>query len=341
VRSTRSDDKTLGKDGVHHILKGGEDSIGGLEAIQRVYFNIGSCAEACWVNHLTDFRQVDPQQRGFGQTSFRIGQCRRDCPNFRAIEDRLTNVLDFFLSAEADETDLHVARDRERKAKDSTARSYTRQDLIADLEKEFGPDAVRRGRQLFAENCARCHSSIPDSPADSFKTRDFYAVADDHPRKIRKDFLGNDASTPGDRSRHVPLPRAALEPPGGPPLRRIRVRDAARQAGGRRHPGAQGSEGQRPRVLPQHLAAQCLGDGAVHAQQCDRAGNLRQAEERGKRLLPQPLRRRVGQARRPATAMHGLRPERRWPPGALPALDVRPPASPRSAASSRRSPTRM
>ena len=45
---------------VHHILKGGEDSIGALEAIQRVYFNIGSCAEQCWVNHLTDLRQVDP-----------------------------------------------------------------------------------------------------------------------------------------------------------------------------------------------------------------------------------------------------------------------------------------
>ena len=113
-------------DGVHHILKGGEDSIGALEAIQRVYFNIGSCAEACWVNHLTDFRQVDPAQRGFGQTPFRIGQCRRDCPNFRAIEDRLTNVLDFFLSAEGDETDLYVARDRERKAKDSRTLGPTR-----------------------------------------------------------------------------------------------------------------------------------------------------------------------------------------------------------------------
>ena len=196
VKSTKSDDKTLGRDGVHHILKGGEDSIGALEAIQRVYFNIGSCAEACWVNHLTDFRQVDPVQRGFGQTSFRIGQCRRDCPNFRAIEDRLTNVLDFFISAEGDETDLYVARDRERRAKDSRAPAYTRQDLIAELDGEFGPDAVRRGRVLFAENCARCHSSLPDTPADSFKNRDFYAVAEDHPRKVRKDFLGNDASTP-------------------------------------------------------------------------------------------------------------------------------------------------
>ena len=31
---------------VHHILKGGEDSIGALEAIQRVYFNIGRAAKA-------------------------------------------------------------------------------------------------------------------------------------------------------------------------------------------------------------------------------------------------------------------------------------------------------
>ena len=45
---------------VHHILKGGEDSIGVLEAIQRVYFNIGSCSEQCWLNHLTDLRQLDP-----------------------------------------------------------------------------------------------------------------------------------------------------------------------------------------------------------------------------------------------------------------------------------------
>ena len=196
ARSTRNDDKTLGRDGVHHILKGGEDSIGGLEAIQRVYFNIGSCAEACWVNHLTDFRQLDPAQRGFGQTSFRIGQCRRDCPNFRAIEDRLPNVLDFFLSAEGDATDLHAARDRERKAAKPKAPEYTRQDLIADLDQKFGKDAVRRGRVLFAENCARCHSSIPESAGGPFRNRDFYAVAADHPRKVRQDFLGNDASTP-------------------------------------------------------------------------------------------------------------------------------------------------
>ena len=93
---------------VHHILKGGEDSIGALEAIQRVYFNIGSCSEQCWVNHITDLRQADPKHRGFGQTPFDIGQCRRDCPNFRAIEDRLPNIADFLLTGRP--ADLYRAR---------------------------------------------------------------------------------------------------------------------------------------------------------------------------------------------------------------------------------------
>jgi len=203
AKSTRSDDATevhvAGKavtlPGVHHILKGGEDSIGAREAIQRVYFNIGSCAEQCWVNHLIDFRQLDPTQRGFGQTAFDIGQCRRDCPHFRAIEDRLGNMLDFFLSAEADATDLDAARDAERKAR-GEKKDYKRADLVADLEREFGKGSVARGRLLFADNCARCHSSMAQTPGDPFKTRDFHATAPDHPRHLRADFMGNDKPTP-------------------------------------------------------------------------------------------------------------------------------------------------
>ncbi len=203
-RSTLSDDKTPARiggksvtlSGVHHILKGGEDSIGAREAIQRVYFNIGSCAEACWVNHLTDFRQLDPEARGFGQTPFNIGQCRRDCPNFRAIEDRLSNILDFFFSAEADAMDLHVARNNERKTRNPTAPPYTQQDLIDELDKEFGKRAVARGKTVFAASCARCHSSIPENVGGPFTNRDFYALAKEHPRKVREDFLGNDQATP-------------------------------------------------------------------------------------------------------------------------------------------------
>lgn len=178
---------------VHHILKGGEDSIGALEAIQRVYFNIGSCAEQCWVNHLTDLRQLDPQQRNFGQTPFDIGQCRRDCPNFRAIEDRLQNILDFLMSPEAHATDLQVARANELKKKNPRAR-YDEGDFIADLEKEFGRGAVSRGREVFAENCARCHSSIPEKQGGAFANRNFRAL--DAKTGLRADWMGNDQATP-------------------------------------------------------------------------------------------------------------------------------------------------
>jgi hypothetical protein len=161
---------------VHHILKGGEDSIGIREAVQRVYFNIGSCSETCWVNHLTDRRQVDPFGRNFGQTPFDIGQCRRDCPNFRAIEDRLGDVVNFLLVQRP--ADLHVARGL-----------ANRQDLVEQLNAEFGSNAVNRGRSIFAENCARCHSSQTDNLA----TRDFHKVDENG---VRVDWLGNDQSTP-------------------------------------------------------------------------------------------------------------------------------------------------
>ncbi|WP_150749187.1 cytochrome c, partial [Pseudomonas fluorescens] len=185
--------KSLAPETVHHILKGGEDSIGALEAIQRVYFNIGSCSEQCWMNHLSDLRQIDPQQRGFGQTPFNIGQCRRDCPNFRAIEDRLPNILDFFMSAEAHVTDLRAARENQLRATTPDAR-YTEQDLIAALEREFGDHAVARGSEIFANTCARCHSSQPEAAAGQFASLDFQKI--DLGSGMREEWLGNDRSTP-------------------------------------------------------------------------------------------------------------------------------------------------
>ena len=168
-------ERSLKTEEVFHILKGGEDSIGALEAIQRVYFNIGSCAETCWLNHLTDQRQIDPQQRNFGQTEFEIGQCRRDCPNFRAVEDRLPDVAAYFFSRRP--TDLWQARGLQ----DS-------HDLVAQLDQEFGQGAVARGRAVFAQSCALCHSSQP-APFDN---RDFLAKDE---KGNRIDWLGNDQPT--------------------------------------------------------------------------------------------------------------------------------------------------
>src|SRR5260370_28884932 len=133
-------------DPIMHILKGGEDTIGVLEAVQRVYLNIGSCSETCWENHLTNFFVLDPTQRGFGQTPVNIGQCRRECPNFRAVEDRLPEIAAFLMSSRPPE--FYAARGLK-----------TREELAAQLDKEDGPDSVKLGRQIFADNFSRCHSS--------------------------------------------------------------------------------------------------------------------------------------------------------------------------------------
>lgn len=166
---------------VFNILKGGEDSIGAAEAVQRVYFNIGSCAEQCWLNHIPDLRAVDPAQRNYGQSPFDIGQCRRDCASFRAIEDRLGDVLNFLFTARP--SDLWKAR-----------RLSSRQQLVTDLEREFGQGAVALGQQVFASQCASCHSS-QKAPFD--KT-DFHASTPDDPT-LRRDWLSSDSPIPVSR----------------------------------------------------------------------------------------------------------------------------------------------
>ena len=138
------------KELVPHILKGGEDSIGYLEAIQRVYFNIGSCAEQCWVNHVPDLRAADPGQRNYGQTPFDIGQCRRDCASFRAIEDRLEDVAAFVFTARP--TDLWRAR-----------RLSSPRDLEIALDAHFFDGAVAEGRRVYAPEL--CH--LPFEPEGS------------------------------------------------------------------------------------------------------------------------------------------------------------------------------
>ncbi len=165
---------------VHQLLKGGEDSIGILEAIQRVYINIGTCSEESWANHLTDMRQLDPTLRGFGQTPFDIGQTRADCAEFRAIEDRLGDLGNFLFSARP--TDLYQARNLK-----------SNRDLIEQLDKEFGKGSVDLGKIIFTKNCASCHSS-QSGPID---TRDFRARSKKPEDKgIRIDWLGNDQLTP-------------------------------------------------------------------------------------------------------------------------------------------------
>jgi hypothetical protein len=140
---------------------------------------------------VTDLRQLDPTMRNFGQTPFDIGQCRRDCPNFRAIEDRLGNILDFLMSAETNATDLRAAREQQLRTKSPSVR-LTPADHQRSLDRRFGAGAVARGRTVFAANCARCHSSVPVEQGGEFEGRDFHATGADG---MRLDWMGSDRAT--------------------------------------------------------------------------------------------------------------------------------------------------
>jgi hypothetical protein len=166
---------------VHNILKGGEDSIGAAEAIQRVYFNIGSCAEQCWINHVPDLRMVDPVQRNYAQTPFDIGQCRRDCASFRAIEDRLGDIVAFLSAGRP--ADLWKARGYNSPA-----------ELDAALDAQFGEGSIALGREVFARSCASCHSS-QEPPHDNI---DFRAVDPGDPT-LRTDWLSSGRPIPVNR----------------------------------------------------------------------------------------------------------------------------------------------
>lgn len=188
---------TRGQKPVMHILKGGEDSVGPHLAVQRVYVNIGMCAEQCWVNHLTNLRELDPSQRGFGQTPFDIGQCRRDCASFRANEDRIMDIVSYLLSRRP--TDL-------KDAKFSTAPEEVRDvqltEFLGEKYKADGDELVSRGKTIYAERCARCHSSQNSNKQDLVEVTDDFSGVDflktetlANGEILRKDWLGNEKST--------------------------------------------------------------------------------------------------------------------------------------------------
>ena len=199
---------------VPNILKGGEDSIGFNDAVQRVYFNIGSCSEQCWVNHIPDLRQADPKQRNFGQSPFDIGQCRRDCPNFRAIEDRLDDVVAFLVTG-APERSLRGEGPR-------LARAISRSQL---------EQRVRRGRDRSRPRACSpptAPAAIRAQPGPFDANTDFHATVADDPT-LRLDWLGNDEPTPVTEVGTHDARALHSNHMAGPRLGGVRLRDPARR----------------------------------------------------------------------------------------------------------------
>jgi hypothetical protein len=121
------------------VLKDGADSVGGLGALNRVYLNIGLFSEE-WLLH---FR---PVIGGMPISPIPIATAEKNSVYWRATELQTPGMARFLLAS----TDPHYLKH----APGGTR--YLTEDAAA----------LQRGKVVFAERCARCHSSkMPPLPA--------------------------------------------------------------------------------------------------------------------------------------------------------------------------------
>lgn len=119
------------------ILKDGSDSVGALGALNRVYLNIGLFSEE-WLLH---FR---PLVGGQPITPIEIAVSNKNSAYWEATEQQTPFMAQFFLKSTAP----HLLKDA------PGGEAYLSKDKAQ----------LQRGKIVFAERCARCHSSkIPEA----------------------------------------------------------------------------------------------------------------------------------------------------------------------------------
>ncbi len=145
------------KQSIGHILKGGEDSVDIGGGVLRVYANIFSCTETCLANHLDDPRAFSG--RNSRQTPFELEQCRRDCPGYTAIEDRVYDVIDFLLRVRPN--DLKNAKDPAEIAGGVDGAKMVEEIMQKKADETSEPGSwYAAGKQVYGDKCAKCHSSL-------------------------------------------------------------------------------------------------------------------------------------------------------------------------------------
>ena len=126
------------------VLKDGADSVGALGALNRVYLNIGTFSEE-WLLHFNALVGGKPI------TPIEISVARKNSAYFAATEAQTPATALFFLKT----TGQHHLED------------LRKTDPDAKKALEMDDALVRRGKEVFAERCARCHSSkLPTPPPD-------------------------------------------------------------------------------------------------------------------------------------------------------------------------------
>jgi hypothetical protein len=156
---------------VPHILKDGADSVGIAGAALRVYVNIGMFSDYWLTRH----------DRLIGLTSqqpFEIPFAHEHSVFWRATEERVGNIAAFFRKLKP----FHLA--------DAPGgRAYITTDAAV----------MTRGKEVFAENCAACHSSKqppPNIDARSGEGKAWFRAAVMAPDFLENNFLSNDKPYP-------------------------------------------------------------------------------------------------------------------------------------------------
>jgi hypothetical protein len=121
-----------------HVLKDASDSVGALGALNRVYLNIGLFSEE-WLLHF------NPLVGGKPITPIEISSAERNSSYWKATEAQTPDMALFFLKSTAP----HHLKD----APGGAAYLSSDQSILG------------RGKVVFAERCARCHSSKLPTPA--------------------------------------------------------------------------------------------------------------------------------------------------------------------------------
>jgi hypothetical protein len=156
---------------VPHILKDGADSIGVAGATIRVYVNIGMFSEY-WLTRHNRLIGLTPQK------PFEIPYAREHSVFWRATEERLVNVAAFFRRLKP----FHLA--------DAPGgQAY----ITADAA------VMTRGKEVFAESCAACHSSKqPPANIDprSGEGKEWFRAEVMKPDFLENNFLSNDKRYP-------------------------------------------------------------------------------------------------------------------------------------------------
>jgi cytochrome c2 len=133
-----------------HVLKDGADSVGALGALNRVYLNIGLFSEE-WLRHF------NPILGGRPVTPIEITTARTNSSYWQATEAQTPAMALFLLKASYP----HKLRNAPGGA--------------AHLD---DPQSVQRGKIVFADNCAACHSS--KAPEQSVRANPAMCIGPDY-----------------------------------------------------------------------------------------------------------------------------------------------------------------